>query len=916
MTKLVLNLINQRDKVLMKTKFFKLLFAGASILPLSFITISCSSTTTYKTTKLNKNVWTFQELHFKDDLKQSFNDINQKWLFTNRTQLFQGTLDLFKDPNDVAVFDKKLDGNTIKISFQLKAGSYINNQDLIADQTSQQFNLLIEGFNQSDQSLSPTQLKETTFNYQQFNFQTDQIDQVINLINEAWIIEQKINLFDGTLNYLTKSSQILGLKKIIKDKTIEIEFKLAANAFVDQAGKLSQQPSDAFKITINGFANEVVPPEDGYLDPDVNIELFQDQHLFTYQDLINATNVNQILHQTPLFKNSLKNLIWFLKNYQDPRYPNQKGVDFIANQSNEELTNAFFKMAKNVGIYGDFQGDDPTDLMKWTPQLFIDQDLLEQKYLNPIDANLKKINVSPTADLINKLDEIIKNNIFGFLPSNLSQWFYYLDLNEIAQIFQINETIEQVQLNFDDQNGDLSFLIITKDNNYQFNFTKNDFNNLKIDRDFKQFIFDRSFMISARLWKYVPMGFAGSAGYSFKNRNLGGTAWIIDQIINDELAKKDQYQFLVGTNLHVANLAPFFEKNHNILNSSYNQYWNAGFVNIETNGGQYLDQIKTHQVNNRKYDELIKSDRKIGGFKFSFFKDRDFEKIEADYNSSHEYKSWTKSIDLKEDNYMDLVWYTPSFNAQNIRSEKSGESEYFFGENNFDPSSREGQIHNGGTDFAILKVTLTKEQISKMFPSLYAILDTPEEAKWYAGLGTDQEVNASSTVFSGGFPLYMWKTIKSIGGRIKTRDREISMELSTQSYWKPYNEEENNFMNQYNFRKDWYTQPQRPDLAHGMRIEHVLQDSILHIKSADGKYQNGGSSGSLAINSRFEPIGVLFNKILPPDGNANDPESPGITNSISLFKHQSKFKNWDGSVLNDVIKKLKTENLKTKSLLP
>lgn len=38
---------------------------------------------------------------------------------------------------------------------------------------------------------------------------------------------------------------------------------------------------------------------------------------------------------------------------------------------------------------------------------------------------------------------------------------------------------------------------------------------------------------------------------------------------------------------------------------------------------------------------------------------------------------------------------------------------------------------------------------------------------------------------------------------------------------------------------------------------------------------NAGASGSLVINSRFWPIGAMFNKVIAPNGNANDPEAPG-----------------------------------------
>ena len=764
-----------------------------------------------------------------------------------------------------------------------------------------------------------TVLKTQNFDQQNLNL-PKAIDQAQKLINSQWIVEQKNKLFSGTTTLLTNPNQVQKLDVQISQtnqKTLSINLVLAAGAIVGNNSQPTTVPSN-FAFIISGFLNQgTVPPTEAkppapdgttFVDPNKYPELFQDSHLFDLATMEKVQNTNQILQNTSLFKYSLSNFKFFLKNYQNPN-SSQKGVNFILNQFDETMTKVFFKMLENVGIYGDYKFDNDVQLMEFTPQTFIDKYLLVQKYLPTNENNFNNFAAVKSASVNAKIDQLIKNNPFGFLPSNLSQLFYYLDWNSISQIFEI-ANVKDLSANFDDQQGTINFQVTdVNGQGKSFAFSTKDLNHLKQATGFKKFIFERTFWMQGRFWKYEPQGINGSNGYRFVEKTLGGTAWILDRLQNPALEQQDQYEFLVGTNMHVVNLSPFFEKNHFIANAGYNQYWNGGFVNRANNGaGAILDQKQSHQVNNRTYEELIKASNNVAQFRFGYYQNRDYEAIENGYDSGIDQRSWTNAINLTSENYLDMVWYTPRFASENVRSEKAGESEYLFGENNYDQFSRSGTIHNAGTDFVIMKIVLSKAQVQMMFPELAPLIGTAQEKDWYIGLGTDQLVNPSNTFFAGGFPLGGWKTLQTNGGRIKTKDREVSRQ-TTQSYWKKYDSAENEFINQFNARKDWYTQPQRDDMQHGMRIEHIMQDSILHIKSTDGQYLNGGASGSMVIDSRFNIVGIIFNKVLPPDGDANDPEAPAITNSVSLFRHQSQFKNWSGSILQDVQAKLQAENL-------
>lgn len=97
-----------------------------------------------------------------------------------------------------------------------------------------------------------------------------------------------------------------------------------------------------------------------------------------------------------------------------------------------------------------------------------------------------------------------------------------------------------------------------------------------------------------------------------------------------------------------------------------------------------------------------------------------------------------------------------------------------------------------------------------------------------------------------------------------------------------------------------------------MNLNFTIQNSILNTFSDKSKYLTGGSSGSLTIDSRFNAIGINFAGILDNDDNDSRYQN-FYTNTISLFNSKGDYTDWNGSIKDDIVKKLKSE--KTKIIL-
>lgn len=660
-----------------------------------------------------------------------------------------------------------------------------------------------------------------------------------------------------------------------------------------------------------------------YIDPEIYPEKFNDKHIFQLKDIKKSKSVHELITQTPLFKSSLNNVYHSLINYNPENLLNdKKGINFVESSLDirKRMTRDFFKLIENVGFFGEFKINEDYDFIKYYPDEVIKDFFIKQRYLSKPDEEMKKNSSLLSNVSKDKINELIQNNTFGYLPSNLSQLLYYLDLNEISSIFNINSKLLNIYSEFDDNKGEVIFYFQTQDGKFKYICNTNEFNKLKKIKDFKQFIYDRSFLFRTLLWEYKKINPLVNLGYKFNKHALSGTVWILDRVNNPELKAKNQYEFLVGSNLHVYDLTKGFEKSNSIINKVYQDNWNGGFVAQHKNeqGSQWIieDKIETHKNEQGfSYQTMEKAERKVP-VQFLKYNVRDVEEIEKMLEGDKTVSKTTlDSLTIGSDNFLDLVWYTPDFKSENVRARNDSNSDYYFGKGNVD-EHKMGTIENGGTDFAIAKIVLSKEQIDQLVPSLGEVLNTEAEKDWYIGLGNDELLNPNASVIIGGFPESEWQSSMSIGGMIKSKDRLFEKANSyssneSQKYWTRYNEEENYRLNKHNQRADWYSKEFRPEFGHGMAIEKMLQSSIYYANFVNNESFLGGASGSMAIDSRFNLLGVLYNGLFDP----NDLSKP-FTNSIALLKQHSKYESWNGSIKQDVIKKLKKENLSTIKLNP
>ncbi|SYV90160.1 Uncharacterised protein, partial [Metamycoplasma alkalescens] len=73
--------------------------------------------------------------------------------------------------------------------------------------------------------------------------------------------------------------------------------------------------------------------------------------------------------------------------------------------------------------------------------------MIKQKYLDKFENknNFEALNYN--------FNDLISKNPFGFLPSNLSQLFYYMNFDSIKKLFNLSNDVKNIKANFDDSNG-------------------------------------------------------------------------------------------------------------------------------------------------------------------------------------------------------------------------------------------------------------------------------------------------------------------------------------------------------------------------------------------------------------------------------------------------------------------------------
>ena len=136
----------------------------------------------------------------------------------------------------------------------------------------------------------------------------------------------------------------------------------------DQPGTGTDKPDNGSQKPPANNPDETKPEDLVFIDPNKNPEFFQSAHLFDLETIQKAQSTTQILQNTSEFKSSLNNLMWLLKNY------NGQGIDFISTPNDQQMLEAFYKALENIGIFGDYQFNNPEDLVKFSPCLLYTSD--------------------------------------------------------------------------------------------------------------------------------------------------------------------------------------------------------------------------------------------------------------------------------------------------------------------------------------------------------------------------------------------------------------------------------------------------------------------------------------------------------------------------------------------------------------
>lgn len=574
-----------------------------------------------------------------------------------------------------------------------------------------------------------------------------------------------------------------------------------------------------------------------------------------------------------------------------------------------EHKNEYINNLEGLGMYGNF-GNTRKQKISVNPYLPFKKEsfekvVLKQKFLDNFSSEINASEIDVSESIIKSL---ILNNPYGYLPSNISQYLYLISLKDLENLFLIDDIID-LKANFNDSNGTIDILISNKNNKrYLLKLSKENTNNsIKKDNDFYQYIFDRSLMVSTNLYEYKRKPFFWNKFNIVKNPNQG-TLWALDRIIDND---KDNYTFLMGTNMHVLSYVKSFDRNEisTIVNKNDNlaKYWNGGFVAPD-------DEIKTFTQNNNEFPTIIRKDaNKQIDIKLGTWNVKNVDDIVIWDASNGQKVNLYDNNTINSNNYLNRIWYTPLFNSKDVSANNSSNNDEFLIKKDDEWITR-----NSGSDFVITKIKIPKNDLINYFPSLVNLIDTPNEKEWYIKIpetNNNLYISPNQTFYTAGYPGRAWSQVKSTGGFIQTQIRNIEKE-DIVSYWTKYNKEINEKRNRFPDRYNEDFKNEFNNFEHGMTLNFTIQNSILNLYNKENNYQSAGSSGSLTIDSKLNSIGILFSGLL--NEGATDPtvSSNFFTNQIALFNSTGNYKNWNGNMKDDIIKKLKNENTNSISLNP
>lgn len=607
------------------------------------------------------------------------------------------------------------------------------------------------------------------------------------------------------------------------------------------------------------------------------------------------------------------------------KYLLDSATDYVAENkydySTRDNDSKYFEHVKPLGEYGNIGNSKEQRTKFYNPRVPLWHNL-EQKYLEKFSES--DVN-GLTAESID-INEIIKTNPFGFLPSNLSQLFYYANFKSLGNLFNINGT-KNVKATFDDVKGQFDILIFDSNNNKHYFQIKNDGKintSLKKNADFFQYISDRSFELNVnqKVWvdEFVESTRQWSKRLNFARHS--GTAWVIDRV---KTTNTDYYELLIATNIHVFSLRNTFDKSlhmKDLKDTSFDGRWK------EFPPGFYDGKNATDTSDNRNKSEYFRANRvqeSIIGDDFGIFELSKFKYM----NDNNKY---VQAFDAYKQ-YLDAPYYIPRYKTEAyIKGEKADLDNVPSNYTNF-------VTKNSGGDFLTLKFKIKKDKLKDVLPKLNEVIDTEVEKDWYINFNKDK-FSPLKTQFYAGYSRFwnpfvkdspaQFRGIKSTGGLISTQRRIIDEHIF-RDVWLKYDAKLNK---EYNSLNDRYKKYEKAfiDKEHGMPLTIVDQFSTLYTNIPFGELNlEEGASGSMVIDSSFNVIGILNTSVEDiPIGQKTLLPLPDTdfqrvirrrTNGVILFQSLSDDyvntkDNKPPFIFDGLIDKLKADKLQTVKLNP
>lgn len=562
-------------------------------------------------------------------------------------------------------------------------------------------------------------------------------------------------------------------------------------------------------------------------------------------------------------------------NHWSQTYTTRTGLGSDLAQSTNERLSAFY----NVSF-------DEQNILRLPSPKILDKSIKTIKEYIPKDSkNTYWINR-------NLIQELIKINPYGYLPTAFFQFINTIKVDEYFKFLNItkdkNKLISKNNQNqlaeieildilyrMSDRHGELEFIIKIKDKktneiiylSEEFNTTNS---NLKRNEDYWKFIFDRSISINFLSTKDGK-----------EARINSGTGWIVDRIDDDQI-DADYVKVLVATNLHVLSFSNFSKtKKKNEQTRWFNQQEYE----------QYLNDNKYQLVS----DIYLDKER----YKYVLWSTAAYKPDISNFYSTLgglSAASLAKVYNLKNDSWLERGWFIPELEAKGIIANEKLATYY---------QTKNGikTMVNGTMDLVIVPMLLKKTDIKQRLPSYYDVLGTKNEADWYIGLGNSKPYLPQLQTFRGGYPgdhisgsnaLTYFMGSKAYGGLVQGFDRELSNETIID----------------YIGTKRINNQEGKLDLNNSYLHKMFNVGSRLITSEEIGQLK-AGSSGSLVIDARFNPIGIHFASLL-----SKNYGTEYNTQIANLFVAQSPDLTKDTNLAIALKNKLKKEQIYTYKINP